>query len=197
MPSGHTSVRGRLLVVYTSRRQRTYNVFTTSDCRCRKDVENVRRHDVDMMSTTKSDIFTTSVHCRSLFEKRRRHDVSIMSTTKSDVVPTSDHRCCIDVETRSRHKVDMISTTKSNVLITSDHRRCLDAETRRRHDLDMTSTIKSNVFTTSDYQSLFLLCSYHLGKRCKDTLKRSLASWNIDYRQWTITAANGTNWRHT
>ena len=29
----------------------------------------------------------------------------------------------------------------------------------------MTSTTKSNVFTTSDYQSLFLLCSYHLGKK--------------------------------
>ena len=32
-------------------------------------------------------------------------------------------------------------------------------------------------------------------KRYKDTLKKSLASCNIDYRQWTIQTANRTNWR--
>ena len=34
-------------------------------------------------------------------------------------------------------------------------------------------------------------------KRYNDTLKRSLVTCNIDYRQWTIQAANRTNWRHT
>ena len=34
-------------------------------------------------------------------------------------------------------------------------------------------------------------------KRYKDTLKTSLATCIIDYRQWTIQAANRTNWRHT
>ena len=34
-------------------------------------------------------------------------------------------------------------------------------------------------------------------KRYKDTLNRSFITCNIDYHQWTIQAANRTNWQHT
>ena len=34
-------------------------------------------------------------------------------------------------------------------------------------------------------------------KKYEDTLKKSLVTCNIDYRQWTLQASNRTNWRHT
>ena len=74
-------------------------IKSTSGHRCCIDVETRYRHDVDVMSTNKYDVFETTYHRRCLdVETRLRQDVEITLTTKTDVVPTSDHRRCIDVE---------------------------------------------------------------------------------------------------
>ena len=93
-----------------------------------------RRPDVDITSTTKPAVFTTSGYRRCIdVETRRCHDVDMTSTTKTDVFTTSGHRCCKDVKMRHRRDVEVTSTPKSDVFTTSGYRRCIDAESRRRH----------------------------------------------------------------
>ena len=110
--------------IYRSRRQkryiqRIYNVGSSIVYR----LTDIRRKRAS--SRCWYHVVLTSYNRRCIHvEMRHRHDVDMTSTTKSNVFMESDYRRCIVVETRRRHDFEITSTSKSDNFTTSCHRRC-------------------------------------------------------------------------